>query len=119
MFPWEGYLHLANHLATADFGEAGFRSAISRAYYAAYHAAAVFVRETGILVSGHTHRRVWQSLALEPDAERADIGTRGLQLKWLREQADYRAPFLGNLGEDARAAVLEAAALVEALDLLG
>ena len=57
-FDWTGFLTLAERLATDTGDEAAQRTAISRAYYAAYHAAASFVRAQGILTIGHTRLTV-------------------------------------------------------------
>ncbi len=44
MFVWTDYLVLAERLAARDADEAALRTAISRAYYAAYHRASTYVR---------------------------------------------------------------------------
>jgi uncharacterized protein (UPF0332 family) len=104
-------LPLADRLAGFT-EEAAHRSAISRAYYAAYHAAEAFVRAKGILTSGHTHQKVWDALVNDPDHARANVGVRGKQLNWIRVMADYRAPFPGDIGKELRAAIAEARGLV-------
>jgi len=118
MFQWRDFLELATRLAHRGADEAELRTAISRAYYAAYHGAAAYVRAQHILTSGHSHTRVWQALANDPDPARADIGVRGVFLKRSREYADYRHPFPGALAEEAEAAILEARAIVAAIDRL-
>ena len=114
-FDWKtDYLALAGD----PTDEAALRSAISRAFYAAYHTAAVFVRAKGLLVTGHTHTTVWRALATAPDPTRAAVGTRGMQLKLSREYADYHNPFPGHLPREARDALVEAQAVIDALDRL-
>ena len=93
MFEWADFLGLAERLAEAGGDEAAHRTAISRAYYAAYHAAAIYVRAEGILPDAHTHRRVWAALAADAVAERAEVGRRGDLLRQARAAADYRATF--------------------------
>ena len=110
---------LAERLLAGSADEADRRTAISRAYYAAYHAAAAFVRARGLLVSGQTHTKVWQALVTDASPDRTDVGVRGAQLKWVREQADYRTPFPGNLDNESRAAIIEARAILAALQRLG
>jgi uncharacterized protein (UPF0332 family) len=46
MFPCAGYLELAKKLAAID-DEASMRSAVSRAYYAAFHKAKLFAKNDG------------------------------------------------------------------------
>jgi uncharacterized protein (UPF0332 family) len=52
-FPWAKYLELATSLALEDptvvFQEERYRSAISRAYYAAFHRARLYLVETEIV----------------------------------------------------------------------
>ena len=115
MFDWAGYLDVADRLLAEAPDEAALRSAISRAYYAAYHAAAAFVAASGLLTQRHTHRRVWDALASDFDPARSSIGTRGDQLRQIRNDADYRDRMPGNLEIRARDAVAEGRSLVEAI----
>lgn len=116
-FAWRDLLSVAERLA-ADGDEASSRSAIGRAYYAAYHAAARYVRQAGLLEVGHSHRTVWAVLTDQSDAERSDLGLRGAALKRRRTEADYRLPFPGNVSEQAGLAIQEGKALVQAIDQL-
>lgn len=118
MFDWNEFLDLAEHLTREPAGEAALRSAISRAYYAAYHAAASFVRAEGLLTTGHTHARVWAVLSSSPDFAHAEVGGKGERLKTLRVDADYRNPFPGDPGRIAREAVITARDVVDAIDRL-
>ena len=117
-FDWVDFLTLAERLATDPGDEAAQRTAISRAYYAAYHAAAACVRAKGILMVGHTHRSVWRALKADPDPNRADAGRKGDRLRWFRTAADYRNPFPGDLGRLATTAVAEARVVIDDLDRL-
>ena len=55
-FDWNEYLSLATTLSEkAD--EASQRTAISRAYYAAFHAATLHAKRNGY--QGGTHRKLW------------------------------------------------------------
>lgn len=117
-FAWSDYLEVAERLNTDAATEADRRSSISRAYYAAYHAAAAFGRARGILTSGHTHQRVWAALRNDPDPARAGVGIRGNALRLLRMEADYRNPFDGDLGVEVRSALVAAREIVDAIALL-
>lgn len=117
MFEWRDYLALADDLVERP-DEAAQRSAISRAYYAAYHAAAAFVRNAGLLTRGHTHHRVWNVLANDPDPARAEVGWLGDLLRLARISADYHTPFPGDVLGQARAVVRDARLLVEAIERL-
>lgn len=118
MFDWTEYLAVADRLLADAPDEGALRSAISRAYYAVYHAAATFVRTSGILRRGHSHRRVWSALANDVDPARAAVGARGDQLRQVRTDADYRDRVPGDLANRARDTVREARALVEAIHRL-
>ena len=117
-FDWVDFLTLAERLAGDTDDEPAQRTAISRAYYAAYHVAASLVRAKGILTVGHTHLTVWRALTNDPDPDLVLVGRRGDDLKRLRGDADYRNPFPGNLGNLVQAAIAEARNLIEALDRL-
>lgn len=97
-FKWEHYLDLADELAASQAaGEARLRSAISRAYYAAFHVAMRFLqdnRQYTPTLSGKDHGNVWRIYKTGPGTgiERRQIGNRGFQLLRDREQADYRVP---------------------------
>lgn len=118
MFDWGAYLDLAERLAGEVDDEAALRGGISRAYYAAYHAAADFVRVSGLLPTGHSHLRVWDVLVTSPDPERRDVGERGTALKRLRTDADYRSVFPGDLGRVAGLSVVRARTLIALIQRL-
>lgn len=115
VFAWRDYLDLAERLATDHATEADLRSAISRAYYAAYHAAAGFVRTRGLLTTTHTHEKVWRTLTNDPDPYLARIGIRGNQLRQARTKADYRNPFKGDPLFEARSALIASRTIVDAM----
>ncbi|MDP9364247.1 MAG: hypothetical protein M3Q10_08485 [Chloroflexota bacterium] len=58
MFDWDEFLALAERLNVQGADEATQRTIISRAYYAAYHAASTFVRAEGLLRVSHSHATV-------------------------------------------------------------
>lgn len=103
-FKWEHYLDLADELAASQAaGEAKLRSAISRAYYAAFHVAMRFLQDNKQYtptLSGKDHGNVWRMYKTGPGTgiERRQIGNRGFQLLRDREQADYRVPLASSKG---------------------
>lgn len=119
MFDWEALLAVAERLLFAGGDEASQRTAINRAYYAAYHVAATHVRTTGLLRARHTHTRVWAVLADDTNSIRADVGQRGDVLRRARVDADYRSTFPGSVDERARESVADARAIIETLRRLG
>lgn len=106
-FNWEHYLDLAVELADSEAaGEAKLRSAISRAYYAAFHVAMRFLQDNkqyAPTLSGRDHGNVWRTYKAGPGTgtDRKQIGSHGFQLLRDREQADYRIP-LGSSKGSAR-----------------
>ena len=77
VFDWRDYLHLAERLSARQSDEAAHRTAISRAYYAAYHVAAAYARRTGLLLGRHTHERVWEAFTVASDPDLATVGRLG------------------------------------------
>ena len=102
-FDWRFFLQLADWLderlatdATIPGDEAGPRTVISRAYYAAFHVARAFVDgqvRAGDLLWPGTHRsihdKVWEALKAHPDSTIVDLANKGERLKQLRTEADY------------------------------
>ncbi len=90
-FDWADYLTLAKELATRD-DEAAQRSAMSRAYYAAFHSARSFLRQEGVSISNPglgEHKSVWDAFQNSRDDQRIQIGQRGERLRLFRNRADY------------------------------
>jgi hypothetical protein len=73
-FQWDEYLALAKELSQKG-GEAATRSAISRAYYAAYHAARRHRACRNALATRGSHGDVWNTLrgSGNPDWRVGDI----------------------------------------------
>ena len=98
-FEWGDYVRLAEHLLElgSDLDEARLRSAISRAYYGAFHHAAGFVLlhhpDFAMLKKGDDHKRVitelrrWQGPGKRRPVKQAgrDLG----ELLHQRRMADY------------------------------
>jgi len=88
-FRWAEYLVLAQELAKKH-GEAATRSAISRAYYAAYHTAKRHRgSKSAMATRSGSHGDVWRALrdSGNPDWRRA--GNKGRDILECRRQADY------------------------------
>lgn len=89
-----GFLDVADDLS-AGLREADWRSAISRAYYAAFHKARKLLRQGGFAVphGEQTHAYLWFRLsnAGHPDVMRA--GTKLGHLRTARNRADYDMDF--------------------------
>ena len=119
MFVWDDFLVLGERLVNEMDDEASQRTAISRVYYAAYHAAAAFVRARGVLSETHTHRRVWAASASDADADRATVGALGDRLRQRRQFADYRNPYPGDIVWEAQAAAAEARIIIDLLRRTG
>lgn len=95
-FDWGGYLRLgrtlSNDCATDGDGnskEAKRRSAISRAYYSAFHVAKKYLDERYGIKTG-THGFVWATLQeRERNEDEKDAGRDGDRLYRVRRRADY------------------------------
>lgn len=103
-FSWEDLLSLAEELAEAPSGdglrEAKHRSAISRAYYAAYHRALNYyrVKHRGLPPrasrGGGWHEALCEALRDSADAVEQEVGDLLTDLKGNRHDADYKARVL-------------------------
>lgn len=91
------FLAQAWRLLEQDKTPEGYRSAISRAYYAAFHVACQFLATIDISVrrdaSGHTD--AYQYLSNSKDAEMERAGNSLDDLRTKRNQADYRMSEVG------------------------
>jgi hypothetical protein len=115
-FAWADYLTLAATLAARTGDEASLRSAISRAYYAAYNSAVEKAAAHGVSIVRVTgtgpHEACWMAYQTVPAVIR--VGVTGDRLKVLRHKADYRQVTL-NWAKEAATAVAEAQALISGL----
>ncbi len=91
-FDWNEYYELAKQLAK-ESGEAQRRSAISRAYYAAYWKARELLElsEGPIPRSENVHQYVWDAFYGDPCSAGDSIGKVGNFLRRKRADADYEA----------------------------
>jgi uncharacterized protein (UPF0332 family) len=90
-FDWNHFLNVAKTLAKAP-DEASQRSAISRAYYAAFHTAKRYLThaKTDLHIPRHgdAHDFVWVALQ-EGSCQEMSAGAHGFRLKKQRKIADY------------------------------
>jgi uncharacterized protein (UPF0332 family) len=121
-FDWSGYYALARQLAGREVEaiseEAKLRSAISRAYYAAFNKARIYLLDNGHIESFPIHRDVHQDVSLwflaRPDKLSKDIGENLDYLRRLRNQADYQDE-LKNLTAIAADALFRAGSVIDKL----
>lgn len=111
-FDWQDYLALAQRLATEP-DDASRRSAVSRAYYAAFHAARLYLATVhGVHTPdrGDVHAFVWSELR-RPGRSRSELAAahHGDRLRVDRRKADYDATVQVNFERLARAATATAA----------
>ncbi len=110
-FEWSEYLSFAKTLVDdPDAEESALRSAISRAYYAAFHGAKALVLIMGKHVpsTGDAHGKVWHLCRNECGIAVRKIGNSGKNLKDDRTKADYDNPFPENLRKKTESALISA-----------
>jgi hypothetical protein len=97
VFAWDEFLTLASVLEQSKGDEACQRTAISRAYYAAYHVVTTIVVTEKAILSGHPKHQIWNQLQDVGRARRysaiQDLGDWGRDLRVIRQSADYYNPF--------------------------
>lgn len=123
-FDWTEYLYLAQDLAgqgvTAPTEEAKLRSAISRAYYAAFCKARNHLRDREgryIPQTGKAHRCVRDTFKSSHDRRRKRIGENLSRLGADRVKADYH-DFIKNLPAITTKALIECEQVVAELGKL-
>ncbi|MGO9259745.1 MAG: DNA-binding protein [Bryobacteraceae bacterium] len=88
-FKWEDYLVLAKELSQRG-NEAATRSAISRAYYAAYQAARRHPGSKNAMVTkSGSHGAVWKALRESGNRNWRKAGNQGKEILEYRGEADY------------------------------
>lgn len=116
MFDWSAYLDLSDRLARRIGDEAAERSAISRAYYAAFHAARDLLdrRSPTVPRDGSAHAVVRDRIAAQSPAAGQDLR----RLHGWRKNADYddECPFV--TASQATTAVALARRLVQEIGQL-
>ncbi len=119
-FDWKQYLDLARELSqptTSNAGvqEARLRSAVSRAYYAAFCHARNYSRDWLKFVPNHTADDHGRLRAFLKDGQRPGIALKLDQLRPWRNDADYSDSMTSDLATMATYAVSEASKLLDLL----
>lgn len=119
-FDWKQYLDLARELSqptTSNAGtqEARLRSAVSRAYYAAFCHARNYSRDWLKFVPNHTADDHGRLRAFLKDGKRRGIALKLDQLRQWRNDADYSDSVTSDLATMATYAVSEASKLLDLL----
>jgi uncharacterized protein (UPF0332 family) len=91
VFDWGRYLVLAEELGVRRDDEAALRSAVSRAYYAAFCKARHHLDQEGVGIprTGTAHTLVWNKYRQGAERHRRFIGTTRDRLRRHRNKADY------------------------------
>lgn len=120
-FDWEEFLELAEELVQHRGKASAQRTAISRAYYAAFHLASDYFATHGerLTRTGEDHRRVWRWFLRRNDPVSRAIGQNGRRLVDERRRADYDPAPYRNLRNQAEQAIRLAHEVVAALRVLG
>lgn len=124
-FNWSEYFTLAQELtsksATSSMQEALLRSAISRAYYAAFCEARnhLIYKDAEAVPNGvNVHIYVGKKFEKSSDVARRKIGRLLHHLRSIRNIADYQDKFYGKLPGRTRAVLLEAEEVLRLLNTL-
>lgn len=124
-FDWADYLKLAEALTRDPISpgpeEASLRTAISRAYYAAFRSASNLAASRGEIIptgSPGDHGLVINHFQQATDPARQKIGASLSRLRSNRNRADYDDVFPGRLAETARSSVVLARNILTALNSL-
>ncbi len=107
-FDWEQFIVLAEELVERRADVGAERTAISRAYYAAFHGASAYVCARGqrLTRTGVDHALVWDwFFGAGADRRLQWIGTQGIRLRRARRRADYEPAPIPNCSIEAQNAV--------------
>ena len=119
-FDWLEYLKLAEELVEGDTNEAKQRSAISRAYYAAFCYASNYLKDyLDFQPTGNEHKAVAEEFRTYDPKDKTMLGI-GKDLKSLREarnKADYEDTFM-SLGSKVKLALKLAKNIIDKINVL-
>lgn len=117
VFDWQQYLIYAEQIDLNTASEAERRSAVSRAYYAAYWKARRRIEKQGASIARQdAHNQVWDAYEFVIRADNTSLRTLGNDLKNKRTWADYNSRYMSM--KDAEAAILDASELIQDLTKL-
>lgn len=119
-FDWTEYLNLAGELSKdttfQSARDARLRSAISRAYYAAFHKARITVLPPRVAAWG-SHQQIIDMLQESEDPARRQLGVDLARLKGNRRKADYD-DIVVNMSALVEDSLIGAQELIEAFNVL-
>lgn len=118
MFEWGKFFQLAEELSDRN-GEEYKRTAISRAYYSAFHHAKNFLEKKGLFYNNRemsVHMLVWQRFE-KLGREYRKIYIKGDRLKEKRTKADYEKE-IDNIDKLTQNALREANDIIEQISKL-
>lgn len=120
-FDWSDYLALAeilnNTASISPVPEANFRSAISRAYYAAFCKARNFLKSSDGYnppEDGTIHKDVMEIFMYSSDQDRSFIGLLLKDMRWKRNIVDYNDEFWDQRAK-AEAVLIDAREVIQIL----
>lgn len=126
-FDWTAFLTLAEELleqsersdVTASSQEAAWRTAISRAYYAAFLSARSDLRRRGVDIpaGGAAHRAVWDAFHTMQESRARRVANDGRRLRARRAIADYENHYPNPLAHARLAVRLAERLLADLRDL--
>jgi len=107
-FDWNYFLTLADDLAKRS-DDASKRTAVSRAYYSAFHDALSRAElNCGPKQGGNSHQWCWDRYLYSRDDDCYQLAIDGTRLKAKRVQADYEAPEIRRLDDYVARALADA-----------
>jgi len=96
-FDWAEFARIAKSLAAAAKDEAAHRTAISRAYYCAYHKARIWREHQSsfrtLPLGEGSHSALWDAFVSSSNKLEMQVGHIGKRLKEYRTKADYRMSY--------------------------
>lgn len=115
MFDWVNYLIFAKELVERS-DEAAQRSAVSRAYYAAFCKARNRLRQKGVIPKEDRigHKKLWKMYKEDPEVATRRIGFHGDLMHEIRKEVDYEDT-VSNLPGKVKLELLMAEELLEQL----
>jgi glycerol-3-phosphate O-acyltransferase len=116
VFEWVDFLDLAEELAARPDDEAAARTAVSRAYYAAFHTGRDYLDRAEIPLDRVRNAHVQVQRELRKQS--AQMGQDLELLHFWRKNADYDTQQFSNVNEQARSAVTLARETIDAIKAL-
>ena len=118
MFEWEDFLELAASLAAEPSNEAAARSAISRAYYATFHAERDYLVRAEIPFDRSRNAHVHLQVQDEPRKKSETVEQVVKRLHVWRKYADYDDVSIPDVAAPAAVAVTLARETIDAIKAL-